>query len=524
MKETEKKRKEDADEMQKVEDRVIAAILSRTASALQGAKDLVAFVKGHAEMEDTAAKNYNRFSSLFSQESGTTNDALVGYSSACKSMQKLHADLHQNLSAVELKRAEESLQGTDEACKKITTSANRMATDLRSAREKVDKTFLAQEKAWDDCESAMRMPNGQLTADIDPWIAGLKYQAAIKALETLEASHSGALKRLVNDLQVMDGKRLHIMKSVLRGYAESTKNLLGKAHLNADELCNMVEKMQPEQDCTDFLNNCAVKDEDLIPRNGDVEKPSEATTTLGVWIPDEAVRNCNRCQAGFNLLRRKHHCRRCGHVFCDKCSGHQSALPASFGFGNVSCYGSHRHGVRSQSQRSRSRSIIPLFQQAPQRVCDTCYELVQTIPEAETSGSAVTSMGSEFEIIRQGNLIKRQTGIGGPASNKHKYFVATRVGFLHFFDSKFDIKPLGSINVNNAKISTVDDDACAICIETSEQPGQMSMWKQKAGLTKHILRSPAGSIDRDEWMSILQDMAASRALQQQNNTMSGNPP
>eukprot|EP00293_Proteomonas_sulcata_P006618 CAMPEP_0184329128 /NCGR_PEP_ID=MMETSP1049-20130417/143982_1 /TAXON_ID=77928 /ORGANISM="Proteomonas sulcata, Strain CCMP704" /LENGTH=488 /DNA_ID=CAMNT_0026651473 /DNA_START=179 /DNA_END=1645 /DNA_ORIENTATION=- len=335
MKETEKKRKEDADEMQKVEDRVIAAILSRTASALQGAKDLVAFVKGHAEMEDTAAKNYNRFSSLFSQESGTTNDALVGYSSACKSMQKLHADLHQNLSAVELKRAEESLQGTDEACKKITTSANRMATDLRSAREKVDKTFLAQEKAWDDCESAMRMPNGQLTADIDPWIAGLKYQAAIKALETLEASHSGALKRLVNDLQVMDGKRLHIMKSVLRGYAESTKNLLGKAHLNADELCNMVEKMQPEQDCTDFLNNCAVKDEDLIPRNGDVEKPSEATTTLGVWIPDEAVRNCNRCQAGFNLLRRKHHCRRCGHVFCDKCSGHQSALPASFGFGNV---------------------------------------------------------------------------------------------------------------------------------------------------------------------------------------------
>lgn len=55
------------------------------------------------------AKNFSRFSSLFGQETGlsdrlaqvcaltkgpgTTNDALLGYSSACKSMQKLHADL-----------------------------------------------------------------------------------------------------------------------------------------------------------------------------------------------------------------------------------------------------------------------------------------------------------------------------------------------------------------------------------------------------------------------------------------------
>ena len=34
-------------------------------------------------------------------------------------------------------------------------------------------------------------------------------------------------------------------------------------------------------------------------------------------------------QAAFGLLRRKHHCRRCGHVFCDKCRLWPPPLPAA---------------------------------------------------------------------------------------------------------------------------------------------------------------------------------------------------
>ena len=36
------------------------------------------FVKGNAEMEDVAAKSFSRFSSLFGQETGSANDALLG--------------------------------------------------------------------------------------------------------------------------------------------------------------------------------------------------------------------------------------------------------------------------------------------------------------------------------------------------------------------------------------------------------------------------------------------------------------
>jgi len=46
-----------------------------------------------------------------------------------------------------------------------------------------------------------------------------------------------------------------------------------------------------------------------------------------VWVPDKAAPNCSNCQAAFTLFKRRHHCRRCGNVVCDKCSPHRWYLP-----------------------------------------------------------------------------------------------------------------------------------------------------------------------------------------------------
>ncbi|CAD6246946.1 unnamed protein product [Miscanthus lutarioriparius] len=38
------------------------------------------------------------------------------------------------------------------------------------------------------------------------------------------------------------------------------------------------------------------------------------------WVPDEAVSKCTACAADFSAFNRRHHCRNCGDIFCDKCT------------------------------------------------------------------------------------------------------------------------------------------------------------------------------------------------------------
>ncbi|TDH68825.1 hypothetical protein CCR75_006665 [Bremia lactucae] len=44
------------------------------------------------------------------------------------------------------------------------------------------------------------------------------------------------------------------------------------------------------------------------------------------WVPDSLAEKCYSCQASFSLVLRRHHCRRCGNVFCDACSSARMPL------------------------------------------------------------------------------------------------------------------------------------------------------------------------------------------------------
>ncbi|KAK4490258.1 hypothetical protein RD792_000920 [Penstemon davidsonii] len=46
------------------------------------------------------------------------------------------------------------------------------------------------------------------------------------------------------------------------------------------------------------------------------------------WVPDDAVTKCTACGTDFNAFVRKHHCRNCGDIFCDKCTHGRTALTA----------------------------------------------------------------------------------------------------------------------------------------------------------------------------------------------------
>ncbi|XP_028422086.1 lateral signaling target protein 2 homolog isoform X2 [Perca flavescens] len=75
------------------------------------------------------------------------------------------------------------------------------------------------------------------------------------------------------------------------------------------------------------LEDCALCQETISSselaakaRDGQFEDPPD-------WVPDEACNSCIACKAPFTVIRRKHHCRSCGKIFCSRCSSHSAPLP-----------------------------------------------------------------------------------------------------------------------------------------------------------------------------------------------------
>lgn len=45
-------------------------------------------------------------------------------------------------------------------------------------------------------------------------------------------------------------------------------------------------------------------------------------TSAVSWQPDSAVSQCNLCRSSFSFINRKHHCRKCGRIYCGNCITH----------------------------------------------------------------------------------------------------------------------------------------------------------------------------------------------------------
>lgn len=62
-------------------------------------------------------------------------------------------------------------------------------------------------------------------------------------------------------------------------------------------------------------------------------QPNAAPTTIDLtrpnnfWADDKSVSSCRRCDRKFSLIRRRHHCRACGHIFCEQCANEQRFIP-----------------------------------------------------------------------------------------------------------------------------------------------------------------------------------------------------
>ncbi|XP_067277320.1 zinc finger FYVE domain-containing protein 21 isoform X2 [Pseudorasbora parva] len=63
----------------------------------------------------------------------------------------------------------------------------------------------------------------------------------------------------------------------------------------------------------------------MVPENGAFNSPFSLDEPQ--WVPDKECPRCMQCDTKFDFITRKHHCRRCGRCFCDKCCSQKVALP-----------------------------------------------------------------------------------------------------------------------------------------------------------------------------------------------------
>ena len=81
-----------------------------------------------------------------------------------------------------------------------------------------------------------------------------------------------------------------------------------------------------------------------------------------VWIPDSVCKACYKCKTSFSVFRRRHHCRRCGQVFCNDCT--------------------------------KLRSRVEIIGEKQTRVCDSCHVDISEGKSFMRRPSAFTKDGS----------------------------------------------------------------------------------------------------------------------------------
>ncbi|XP_066936467.1 uncharacterized protein [Clytia hemisphaerica] len=70
-----------------------------------------------------------------------------------------------------------------------------------------------------------------------------------------------------------------------------------------------------------------------------------AASVIRAWVHDQEAKSCMACKLRFTTVRRKHHCRKCGGVFCNGCT-------------------------------SKKFPILEIGYTDPVRVCDRCYNIL----------------------------------------------------------------------------------------------------------------------------------------------------
>ncbi|KAG1051577.1 hypothetical protein G6F43_006226 [Rhizopus delemar] len=149
-----------------------------------------------------------------------------------------------------------------------------------------------------------------------------------------------------------------------------------------------------------YRQNELIRNQRLLPRS------------QRVWELDRHASECRRCFRRFTFLFRRHHCRRCGQIICDKCSLHRIRLPVE----------------ELIEDPIISSSQYPFLALQSQRVCDACFH-EPILPRTQSNLSLMIDCpvcGTSFLNMQkehQESHLQHCLDVGSPPVQSPRYIV-----------------------------------------------------------------------------------------------------
>ncbi|KAJ2513977.1 hypothetical protein GGI11_004243 [Coemansia sp. RSA 2049] len=170
---------------------------------------------------------------------------------------------------------------------------------------------------------------------------------------------------------------------------------------------------EQEHDCGSSLS-AAVDDEDThsdTPSQTFYDRPAlflRQQLPESAWEADDATAVCHQCSRRFTLFVRRHHCRRCGLVFCDTCSQRRILLAAPVTPTQGGYYMQRPPPPAVAAAAIQSDDDLPLahslyvggaralcWRFREHRACDACARVVDRLPPASADSIALVAVDSE---------------------------------------------------------------------------------------------------------------------------------
>ncbi|XP_059201889.1 RUN and FYVE domain-containing protein 1 [Centropristis striata] len=201
------------------------------------------------------------------------------------------------------------------------------AGQLEQKMEEMEKAMMELEQRLQNSEQE-RKRSDLSDQDMRVELEG-KVDVLQKQLTDLDALRLG----LENELRTEREHRQSLQKSLQREQDNSIElrtqlQQLQGLHAELKDLKH--EKQQLQQTCEQQEQALQEMGLHLSQSKLKMEDFREVNKALKghAWLKDDEATQCKQCQKEFSIARRKHHCRNCGDIYCNSCSGNELALPS----------------------------------------------------------------------------------------------------------------------------------------------------------------------------------------------------